>query len=104
MWPITTQEAAMTYCTIVEFEWDESFDHEGFASTLDRLSEGSPPPEGRLSKIAGIDGQGARVIEVWRSSGDAQAFARRSSPLLATVQLPPPSRVMGFEVTDYVVA
>jgi len=34
---------------------------------------------------------------------DAQAFAQQSTPLLATVQLPPPSRVVGFEVTDYVV-
>jgi hypothetical protein len=98
------QEAVMPYCTIVEFEWDESFDHEGFASMLDRMSEGSPPPEGRLSRIAGIDGQGARMIEVWRSSDDAQAFARRSAPLLSTAQMPAPSRVVGFEVTDYVIA
>jgi hypothetical protein len=93
----------MTFCTIVEFEWDESFDHEGFASALDRLSEGSPPPAGRLSRIAGIDGHGARMIEVWRSSDDAQAFAQQSAPLLATAHMPPPSRVMGFEVTSYVV-
>ena len=93
----------MTFCTIVEFEWDESFDHEGFASTLDRMSEGSPPPEGRLSKIAGIDAHGARIIEVWRSSHDAEAFAKQSAPLLATAQLPAPSRVTAFEVTPYVV-
>jgi hypothetical protein len=99
---VADQEAAMTFCTIVEFEWDESFDHESFASTLDQLSKGSPP-EGRLSKIAGIDAKGARMIEVWRSSDDAQAFAQQSAPHLATVQLPPPSRVVGFEVTDYVV-
>jgi hypothetical protein len=94
----------MPFCTIVEFEWDESFDHEGFASMLDKMSEGTAPPEGRLSKIAGVDAKGARMIEVWRSSEDAQAFARQSAPLLATAPLPPPSRVVGFEVTSYVVA
>jgi hypothetical protein len=92
---------AMTFCTIVEFEWDESFDHEGFASTLDRMSEGSPAPEGRLSRIAGIDAHGARMIEVWRSSQDAEAFAKQSAPLLAAAQLPAPSRVTAFEVTSY---
>jgi hypothetical protein len=91
----------MTFCTIVEFEWDESFDHEGFARTLARLSEDSPPAEGRLSRITGIDAHGARVIEVWRSGNGAQAFAKQSAPLLGTVQMPPPSRVTGFEVTSY---
>ncbi len=89
----------MTYCTIVEFEWDESFDYEGFASTLASLGESSPP-EGRLSKIAGVDAHGARIIEVWRSSDDAQAFAKQSAPQLAMVRLPAPSRVTGFEVTS----
>jgi hypothetical protein len=64
----------------------------------------APLAEGRLSRIAGIDGQGARMIEVWRSSDDAQAFARQSAPQLAAAPMPPPSRVVGFEVTDYVVA
>jgi hypothetical protein len=79
-------EAAMTFCTIVEFEWDEGFDHAAFASTLDRVSGASPPPEGRLSRIARIDARGARMIEVWRSSDDAQAFAQQSASLLATAQ------------------
>jgi hypothetical protein len=94
----------MPFCTIVEFEWDESFDHEGFASTLDSMEAGAAPPPGRLSRIAGIDRNGARMIEVWRSGEDAQAFARRSAPALASAPLPQPSRVMCFEVTSYVVA
>jgi len=73
----------MTYCTVVEFEWDEDFDHEGFRRTLGRLSEESPSPAGLLSRITGIDASGARVIEVWRSGDDAQAFAKQSAPLLA---------------------
>ena len=91
----------MAYCTVVEFEWDEDFDHEGFRRTLGRLSEESPAPAGLLSRITGIDASGARVIEVWRSGGDAQAFAEQAAPLLATVPMPPPSRVTGFEVTSY---
>jgi len=91
----------MTYCTVVEFEWAGDFDHEGFRRTLGRLSEESPSPAGLLSRITGIDASGARVIEVWRSGGDAQAFAQQSAPLLAAVPMPAPSRVTGFEVTSY---
>jgi hypothetical protein len=40
----------MTYCTVVEFEWDEDFDHESFRRTLGRLSEESPSPAGLLSR------------------------------------------------------
>ena len=94
----------MTYCTVVEFEWDGDFDHEGFRHTLGRLSEESPSPSGLLSRITSIDASGARVIEVWRSGDDAQAFAKQAGPLLATVPMPPPSRVTGFEVTSYEVA
>jgi len=84
---------------VVEFEWDEDFDHEGFRRTLGRLSEESPA--GLLSRITGIDASGARVIEVWRSGGDAQAFAEQAAPRLAAVPMPAPSRVTGFEVTSY---
>jgi len=91
----------MAYCTIVEFEWDESFDRSGFASLLAGEQE---PPAGRLSRIAGIDSSGARMIEVWRSSDDARAFAEKSGPALASAALPPPSRVTGFEVTTYTVS
>jgi len=42
------------------------------------------------------------MIEVWRSSDDARAFAERSAPALAEIQLPPPSRAAGFDVTSYV--
>ena len=49
----------MTFCTIVEFEWDEDFDHEGFRRTLGRLSAESPSPTGLLSRITSIDARGA---------------------------------------------
>jgi len=94
----------MPFCTIVEFEWDETFDREGFARTIADGGAGKPSPDGRLSQISGIDEKGARVVEVWRSAGDAQAFAEKSRPFLAAARLPAPSRVVGFEVTSYVVS
>jgi hypothetical protein len=94
----------MPFCTIVEFEWDETFDREGFARTISGAGGQTPPPDGRLSQISGIDEKGARVIEVWRSAGDAQAFAEKSRPFLEAAKLPAPSRVLGFEVTSYVVS
>ena len=91
----------MAYCTIVEFEWDETFDRDHFAA----LVAGEPePPAGRMSRIAGIDAAGARMIEVWRSSDDARACAEKSGPALASAALPSPSRVVGLEVTTYVVS
>jgi len=90
----------MPYCTIVEFEWDESPDREAFAITLGELDK-APTPPGRLSRIAGIDEKGARVIEVWRSGDDARRFAEQSAPSLLQASIPSPSRVVGFEVTTY---
>jgi hypothetical protein len=95
---------AMPYCTIVEFEWDETFDRERFANLVAKAGEAAPPPQGRLSHITGIDANGARMIEVWRSDEDARAHAEQSAPFLAEAQLPAPSRVFGFEVTSYVVS
>ena len=94
----------MPFCTIVEFEWDETFDREHFARMVDSAGGDEKSPDGRLSKIVGIDDKGARMIEVWRSSDDARAFAEHSAPALAYAQLPAPSRVVGFEVTDYIVS
>ena len=92
----------MTFCTLVEFEFDEAFGRERFTSTIG--DAGGQTPEGRLSRIVGIDGKGARIIEVWRSGDDARAFAEKSRPFLAAAQLPPPPRAAGFEVTSYVVS
>jgi hypothetical protein len=103
-WGRPSPGGTMPYCTVVEFEWDETFDRERFASMVGRAGEAAQPPEGRLSHITGIDEHGARMIEVWRSGEDAKAHADQSAPFLATVEMPPPSRVFGFEVTSYVVS
>ena len=94
----------MPFCTIVEFEWDETFDREHFTSMVGAAGADSEPVAGRLSRIAGIDEHGARMIEVWQSGDDARAFAERSAPALAGAALPQPSRVVGFEVTSYEVS
>src|SRR5437899_7136655 len=80
------------------------FDREGFTHAISGADGATPPPDGRLSQISGIDEKGARVIEVWRSADDARAFAEKSRPFLEAARLPPPSRVLGFEVTSYVVS
>ena len=92
----------MPYCTIVEFEWDETVSREKFATTLEAIEPAESP--GCLTRIVGIDDSGARTIEVWRSSADARAFAEASAPALAQTRLPAPTRVVGFEVTSYTVA
>jgi hypothetical protein len=96
------KDITMPFCTIVEFEWDDSFDHEAFARNVGAGAE--QMPAGCLSRISSIDASGARMIEVWRSGEDARAFAEQSAPHLASMPMPAPSRVSGFEVTSYVVA
>jgi hypothetical protein len=92
----------MPYCTVVEFEFSSPEERKQLENMVG--SAGDLAPEGRLSHITGIDDAGARMIEVWRSSDDARAFAEKSAPALAGADLPAPSRVYGFEVTSYVVA
>jgi hypothetical protein len=42
----------MTYCTVVEFEWDETFDHEGFARITGNTGEGKARiPGHRLRRV-----------------------------------------------------
>jgi len=94
----------MPYCTFVEFEWSDSAARDGFAAAAARLGDDATLPDGCVSRIAGFDDHGARVIEVWQSSDDARAFAESSAPALAATSMPAPSRVFGFEVSTYRVA
>lgn len=89
----------MPFCTIVEFEWSDEAERDRFQRAADA---GEPVADGRLARIVGIDDAGARVVEVWRSGEDARAFAEATAASVA--QMPAPSRVVGFEVTSYVVA
>jgi hypothetical protein len=90
----------MPFCTIVEFEWTTGFGREQLEDAMDSVASPAGPPEGRLTRIVGMDDNGAHVVEVWRSGQDAKRFAEQSGPALSESRLPPPSRVIGFEVTD----
>ena len=90
----------MPFCTIVEFEWDQNLERERFESLTGGADDS--PPDGRLARITGIDDNGARVVEVWRSGDDARAFAEQS--VAVTRQMPTPARVLGFEVTSFTLA
>lgn len=94
----------MPFCTIVEFDYDDTFGPDRFADAMKVADDSGPGPEGRLSLIRGSDGKTARVIEVWRSPADAQAFAEHAAPTLHAVPLPPPTRVSAFDVSSYVTA
>jgi hypothetical protein len=95
----------MPYCTIVEFEWNDAIDRAGFEGMMAGAGGGAagagdaPPAAGLLSRIVGVDDTAARIVEVWRSGADAQAFAAQSAAV--TSQMPAPSRVVGFEVSSY---
>ncbi len=94
----------MPFCTIVEIDWDPNFGREQFTEFIERSDPVDELPDGCLSRIVGIDDDGARMIEIWRSGDDARAFAERSAPSLADVRMPPPTRITGFETTSYVVS
>lgn len=94
----------MAFCTIVEFEWEGAEGRARFEAAVAAASDGTAVPEGRLSRIVGVQDRGARVVEVWASPADAQRFAEATGPALARVQMPAPSRVDTFEVTAYDVA
>lgn len=89
----------MPFCTIVEFEWTADFGRTGFEGMMATAGADAQVPEGLMTRIVGVDDSGARIIEVWRSGTDAQAFAAVTAP--TTSQMPAPSRVVGFEVSSY---
>lgn len=88
----------MPYCTVVEFEWDDTAAKERFEAAT---AGGDAPVAGRLVRILGIDEHGARAIEVWGEPEDARRFAESSAPSLGASDLPAPSRVYGFVVTSF---
>lgn len=94
----------MPFCTLVEFEWDESFGREQFTAAAGNADPGQDLPTGCLGRITSIDDSGARVIEVWRSGDDARVFAEESRPALAAPRMPAPARVAGLETISYRVA
>jgi hypothetical protein len=94
----------VAFCTIVEFEWEGPADRAHFEAAVETASRGAVAPEGRLSRIVGVEDTGARVVEVWATPADAQRFAEATAPDLAAVEMPAPTRVETFAVTTYDVA
>jgi len=90
----------MPFCTIVEFEWGDELERDRYEAATKVAGADDAVPPGRLARIVGVDDAGARVVEVWRSGADARAFAEHSAHAVA--HMPTPSRVIGFEVTSYV--
>jgi hypothetical protein len=89
----------MAFCTIVEFEWNADFGRACFEEMMTTANADAQVPQGLMTRIVGVDDSAARIVEVWRSGADAQAFAAESAPV--TSRMPAPSRVVGFEVTSY---
>jgi hypothetical protein len=88
----------MAFCTIVE--WDTDVDFSRFAETVESSAR-NQLPAGCLSRIVGTVGTGSCVIEVWESGEDARRFSEESAPQVGASELPPPTRVDGFEATVY---
>ena len=89
----------MPFCTIVELEWTGDFGRTDFEAMMASSGADTGVPEGLLTRIVGIDDSAGRVVEVWRSGADAQAFAEQSASV--TGKMPAPSRVVGFEASSY---
>src|SRR5437763_1146415 len=90
----------MAFCTLLE--WDGEFDLGRYKALNERAGAHDRLPNGCLSRIVGrVDDGGARIIEVWRSSDDAQRFSEENGPLIVEFKIPPPSRVAAFETTVF---
>ena len=90
----------MAFCTLLE--WENAFPFDRYQQMNDRTESHAGLPEGCLSRIVGHpDGDGAAIIEVWRSGGDAQRFSEDNAHLLAEFGMPPPTRVAAFETSIF---
>src|SRR5215472_13423143 len=94
--PLTTGRPAMAFRTLLE--WESAFPFDRYQ----QMNDHAGLPEGCLSRIVGRPGgDGAAIIEVWRSSGDAQRFSEHNAHLLAEFSMPPPTRAAAFETSIF---
>ena len=90
----------MAFCTLLE--WDSAFPFDRYQQMTDRTATHAELPEGCLSRIVGrADGEGATIVEVWRSSDDAQRFSEQNAHLLAEFGMPSPTRAAAFETSIF---
>ena len=86
----------MAFCTLLE--WERAFPFDRYQQMNDRTESHAGLPEGCRARIVGHpDGDGAAIIEVWRSNADARRFSEQNAHLLAEFGMPPPTRVAAFE-------
>jgi hypothetical protein len=84
-------------------EWAESFDTARYAQLVEDDGGLNALPEGCLGRIVGSEDSAAYVIEVWRSAEDARRFGEKSGRRIAGIQMPAPTRAVGFEATTFAV-
>ena len=89
----------MAFCTIVE--WDSEIDPGAFAALLQSAGTQAEWPAGCISRLVGNAGAGQCVIEVWQSGDDAKRYGEESAPKVGASEIPPPTRVVGFEADVY---
>jgi hypothetical protein len=83
-------------------EWESAFPFARYQQMNERTDSHAGLPEGCLSRIVGHpERDGAAIIEVWRSSADAQRFSGRNAHLLAEFGMPAPTRVAAFEASIF---
>jgi hypothetical protein len=85
----------MAFCTIVE--WDGDLDPRHFKALAESAGVQDELPAGCVSRVFGHVGTGACVIGVWQTGDDAKRFSEQSKPKIGVSELPPPTRVVGFE-------
>jgi hypothetical protein len=89
----------MAFCTLLE--WDSGFDLERFRRLNERAGTHDELPDGCLARIVGTVESGGRVIEVWESPEHAKRFSEQSTPLIADMEIPPPTGVAAFETSTF---
>lgn len=89
----------MPFCTLLE--WDNGFDLGRYDELNQRAGTHEDLPDGCLARIVGLVESGARIIEVWESDQDAQRFSEQNTPLIAELQIPPPTGVAAFPTTTF---
>lgn len=66
------------------------------------LTPGGPGPAGAISHFATTTGKGFRVVDVWESREQFEAFAQeRIGPLTQKVGITSPPRIQFFDVYNY---
>jgi hypothetical protein len=89
----------MAFCTIVE--WDSTVDFSRLTAPKQNARSDDELPSGCLSRVVGQLSTGTCVIEIWQTGEDAKRFGESSAAEISASEIPPPTRVAGFETDVY---